>query len=164
MRTITKLEQIINLSKQAEAAGKKMYIRWSRGPVMDKRQGASMDYTSYQRHNGLSAQAARHDNPKLMAQMLVEYQFLRRKDSKIYCWIFTAQQNGVDSDNAPTVDAESIEPVGKISADLIAKCDVYKQAYQAHRKGYLYNASKPEHHERNAKLDSELKEAWEGLS
>lgn len=163
-KIITTLEQIINLSKEAEAAGKKIYIRWSRGPVVDKRQGVSLDYTNHQRHSGLSAQAARHDDPKLLARMLTEYQFLRRKDSKIYCWIFTGEQNGVDSDGAPTIKAESIEFVGKVSDGLIKKCDAFKQAHQAHRQNYSYNAWKPESHQRNARLDDQLKEAWEALS
>lgn len=164
MRTINSLNQIIELSKKAEANGETMFIRWSRGPAMDKKQGASMDYTNHTKHNGLSAQPVRHDNPELLAQMLPEYKFLRRKDEKIYCWIFIGKQNGVDSDNAPTVDAESIKPVGRVSDELIKKCDDYSWAYRTHRQKYSYNTDgKQERIERNAKLDADVKAAWEAV-
>ena len=61
--------------------------------------------------------------------MLVEYGFLRRKDAKIYCWVFRASENGTDSDNAPTVDAATIEPVAKVSIEIVEKLSAYKDAY-----------------------------------
>ena len=162
MKTITKLSKIIELGKEAEDEGKKLYIRWSRGPELDKRQGASMDYTNYSRHNGLSAQPVRHDDPELLARMIPEYRFLRRKDAKIYCWIFAGEQNGVDTDNAPTIDSQTVQPIGRLSEELIEKCSDFDQAYNGLR-NYAYNPSKPEHYERNARIDQAIKLAWEQL-
>lgn len=164
MKTIKTLQQIIEMSQDASANGETMFIRWSRGPAMDKQQGASLDYNSYQRHNGLSAQPVRHDDPALLAQMLPEYKFLRRKDEKIYCWIFTAHQNGVDSDNAPTVDAESINPMGKVSEDLIKKCSDYAWEYRNYRQNYAYNPNASQTAQaRNEKLQAALDVAWARL-
>lgn len=140
-----------------------MYIRWSRGPVMDKKQGTSMDYTNYSRHNGLSAQPVRHNDPQLLAQMLPEYKFLRRKDEKIYCWIFIGQQNGTDSDNAPTIAAESIVPIGKVSEELIKKCSDFSWAYRNYQQNRYYNPRTPEGYEHNATLKAELDKTWEAL-
>lgn len=130
MKTINSLDEIINLSEQGS-----LYIRWSRGPAMDKRRGYSRDYISGGHHNGLSCQRVNPDyNRNLIAMMLVEYQFLRRKDSKIYGWLFFATENGRDSDNAPTVDANSIVPVGKLSESLVNKLSAYNDAYWLNRR------------------------------
>jgi len=132
MMTLNSLNQIIDA-----ASDKTLYIRWSRGPAMDRKHGKSRDQVSGQYHSGLSAQAVRADNPKLLAKMLQEYSFLRCKDPRIYCWIFSGEQNGTDSDGAPTIDAETIVPVGRISDALIAKCSEYNDAYWVWaRKGF----------------------------
>jgi len=158
MKTITSLQQIINAAKSQT-----LYIRWSRGPQMDRKMGKSLDQVSGQRHNGLSAQNVHADDPELLARMLQEYSFLRRKDSKIYCWIFSAQRNGTDSDGAPTVDADTIVEVGKVSYELIAKCGKFADAYHARSTKYAYNAHKQEHFDRNAKLDEDYKAAWSAV-
>lgn len=132
MKTFNSLDQIIKT-----ADGKSLYVRWSRGPAIDRKQGQSIDQTNGQRHSGLSAQTVRADRPELLAKMLQEYQFLCRKDARIYCWIFTGEQNGTDSDGAPTIDAETIVLVGRVSSELIAKCTEYNDAYWAWaRKGF----------------------------
>ena len=132
MKTFTSLSQIIKA-----ADSKTLYIRWSRGPAMDRKQGQSLDQVSGSYHSGLSAQAVRADQPELLAMMLVEYRFLRRKDARIYCWIFEGMQNGTDSDGAPTIDAETIVPVGRVSEELISKCVEFNDAYWTWRgKGF----------------------------
>ena len=128
MKTITSFTEIMDLANQSP-----LYVRWSRGPAMDQNQGSSRDYVSGGRHNGLSCQQIPANRPELAAQMLIEYGFLRRKDAKIYCWVFRATQNGTDSDNAPTVDTATIEPVGKLSNEIVEKLSAYKDAYWAHR-------------------------------
>lgn len=127
MKKITSFSEIMELAQDAP-----LYVRWSRGPEMDSKQGTSRDYVSGGRHSGLSCQQIPADRPELAAQMLVEYIFLRRKDAKIYGWVFRATQNGTDSDNAPTVDAATIEPVGKLSNEIVEKLSAYKDAYWAH--------------------------------
>lgn len=128
MKTINTFAEITELSEQGN-----LYVRWSRGPEADKAQGRSRDYTSGNWHSGLSCQRISPDNSRnLTAMMLVEYQFLRRKDADIYGWIFFAIENGRDSDNAPTVDANSIVPVARLSDDLIATLSAYNEAYWAH--------------------------------
>jgi hypothetical protein len=158
MKTITSLSQIINAAKNQT-----LYIRWSRGPQMDRKMGKSLDQVSGQRHNGLSAQNVHADDAELLARMLQEYSFLQRKDCKIYCWIFSAQRNGTDSDGAPTVDADTIVEIGKVSDGLIAKCAEFSTAAHNRNTKYAYNAHKPEHFERNAKLDADYKSAWDAI-
>jgi len=128
MKTINDFSELIKLAEQNN-----VYVRWSRGPEMDKAQGKSKDKISGQFHNGLSCQKVHADRPELAAQMVVEYQFLRRKDSKIYGWVFTGAENGTDSDNAPTVNADSIKPIARIGEKLIERLDAYKTAWWAHR-------------------------------
>lgn len=158
MITVNDLQTIIEMGRQQT-----LYIRWSRGPELDKKQGYSLDYTNHSRHNGLSAQNVRADQPELLAQMLVEYGFLRRKDAKIYCWIFAGVRNGTDSDNAPTIDTESIVPVGKISHELIEKCEAFSEAARNYSQKYAYNAWKPEHYTKNEQLEAEVTRTWNAL-
>jgi len=158
MNEINSLTQIIEAGKRQT-----LFIRWSRGPELDKRQGRSLDYSNHTSHNGLSAQPVRADNPKLLAQMLVEYAYLCRKDHKIYCWIFSAERNGTDSDNAPTVESQTIVPLGKVSAELIKKCEAYAQAENDHRKAYAYNAWRPETISRNNELSKAVIQAWSAI-
>lgn len=110
MKTLKSFAEIVKMAESSE-----VYVRWSRGPAMDKRRGYSLDYTNYRAHNGLSAQRV---NPtdysaSTVAMMLVEYIFLKGKDARIFGWLCTAESNGTDSDGAPTIDAESIVPVGR---------------------------------------------------
>lgn len=132
MKNLNTLRQIIDSAK-----GQTLYIRWSRGPELDRKMGRSLDQVSGRRHNGLSAQNVHADDPELLARMLQEYMFLRRKDSRIYCWILAGERNGTDSDGAPTIDAETVKPIGKVSDKLIDRCSAYSDAYwQWARKGY----------------------------
>lgn len=159
MKTINKISEIVEMAKSQN-----VFIRWSRGPRMDAKQGRSLDQVTGQRHNGLSAQNVHADNVDLLARMIQEYQFLRGKDSKIYCWIFTATRNGTDSDGCPTVDADTIVPLGKVSDALIEKCSNFNSVYYKYSAKFCYNAHKPEHHEINARLSEELRLAREGLN
>lgn len=139
MKTIHSIDQIIKAAQD-----RKLYIRWSRGPALDRRQGQSFDQVSGSYHSGLSAQAVRTDRLDMLAMMLQEYSFLRRKDARIYCWIFAGEQNGVDSDNAPTIDATTIEPIGRVADELIEKCAAYNTAYWAWQRTGWKAALEPE--------------------
>ena len=131
MKTLTTLKQIIDAAQD-----KTLYIRWSRGPALDRKQGRSIAYGT-QAEAGLSAQRVRTDDPGLLARMLQEYQFCRCKDARIYCWILAGERNGTGQDGEPTIDANSIEPIGHVSDELIEKCSAYNMAYWAWaRKGY----------------------------
>ena len=123
MKSIKTLDEINKISNE-----KAVYVRWSRGPEKDKAQKVSMDHSNRTLHNGLSCQRVYYDNWK-MPLMLVEYEYLRRKDSKIFGWIFTAEENGTDSDGAPTVNADSISPIGKLDKTLVEKLSDYNELY-----------------------------------
>jgi hypothetical protein len=161
MKTLKTLDQIIKLAQTH--SGETLFVRWSRGPALDQKRGYSIDHSSGSRHNGLSADYVRADDPELLARMLTQYQTTRMKDSKIYCWIFAGIENGRDSDNAPTVAAETIVPLGKVDETLIRKCSAYNQVYWEHRRRYAWNAWKPEHHALNADLTARLTAAWNAI-
>ncbi|HVJ68863.1 MAG TPA: DUF6098 family protein [Caulifigura sp.] len=96
----------------------RVFVRWSRGPAMDRKQGQSRDYQSGGSHSGLSAVQIDEDwfgytrehqpNEWYLRRRLREYGFLRMKDSKIRCWIMVGQIVGKDSDGY-----ESIEITGE---------------------------------------------------
>ena len=135
MRILKTLTEIVKLGQE-----RALYIRWSRGPTLDREWAHSVDQVSGRVHNGLSVQRVRADDPWLLAKMLQEYQFLRRKDAKIYCWILAGSENGTDSDGAPTIDADTIKPIGRISDELIQLCSAYNNAcWQWARVGYRSN-------------------------
>jgi len=159
MKTINKISEIIEL-----AQNQIVFVRWSRGYEMDKKQGRSLDQVTHRYHNGLSAQNIHGDDPKLLAQTLPEYRFLRRKDSKIYCWLLTGTRNGTDSDGCPTIDSETITPLGRVSESLINKCSAFGQAQHKINTQYCYNAWKPEHHEINTILTAELEKTWNAIA
>jgi len=155
MKTINSFNELMKLASKG-----KMYIRWSRGPALDKKQRNSLDYSTYTAHNGLSAQRVYADRPKLAARMLVEYRFLRGKDSKIFGWVFYGEQIGTDSDGAPTVDADSIVPVGRLSDDLVEMMVRFSTAYGER---YYWNPQNDSHHEHNARVEKEISESWNAL-
>ena len=156
---INKLSQISKLAQD-----KNLFIRWSRGLKLDKKQGHSIDHSNGQAHAGLSAQNVRVDDMQLLARMLQEYQFLCRKDSKISCWIFAGVRNGTDTDGAPTIDADTITEIGKVSDELIAKCSSFADAYHSMVTKYAYNAHRPETLSRNAEIKSALEKTWEAVN
>jgi len=123
---ISSFDQIIALAKE-----RNLYVRWSRGPELDKRQRYSRDHASGNLHRGLSCQRIdpREQSRKLIALMLVEYRYLRTKDSRIRGWVFTGTSVGRDSDNAPLVDAESIKTIGWLSEDLVEALCAYSGDY-----------------------------------
>ena len=128
MNTVSDFNEIMDSARSS-----RLFVRWSRGYVMDKKQGASLDQVSGNRHNGLSCQEVHADRPSLAAQMIVEYRFLQRKDPAIHAWLFRAEVNGKDSDGAPTVDARTIVPVGYVAESLVKSLSDYSDAYWAHR-------------------------------
>lgn len=101
---------------------------------------------------------------QLLARMLQEYIFLRRKDDKIYCWILTGECNGMDTDGAPTIDAETMTEIGIVSDELIKKCIAFADAYHLMLTKYAYNAYKPETITRNAEIKSMVEITWSALS
>lgn len=128
MRKIGTFDEILKLAETGN-----LYVRWSRGPKLDKRQKCSRDYVSGGTHAGLSCQKIKPDNPHtITAMMLVEYRFLRRKDSGIHGWLFYGTENGTDSDGAPTVDADSIKPVAQLSNELVEKLCAFNTSYWDH--------------------------------
>ncbi len=120
MRKITKLSELIEIGNNQKA-----YIRWSNSIAKDIKRGYSLDHSNYSRHAGLSAQNVRSDDPELLARMVPEYRYT----GAAHCWIISGRRNGTDSDNAPTVDAESIVVIGEVAKSLIDKCIEYTEAY-----------------------------------
>ena len=132
LKVIKTFNDLMNIAKDKE-----LYIRWSRGPELDKLQKYSLDQVSGIRHSGLSSQRVYGDDPSKAAMMVQEYSMLRRKDPKIYGYVFTAERVGTDSDGAPTIDADTINPIGRMSNELINSCTAYTMAYwRWARKGY----------------------------
>lgn len=141
-RTLNTLTEINEIARGRND----VYVRWSRGPALDKSQGRSLDYTNHTAHAGLSCQRVYgddHDLGHLLPGMLIEYSYLQRKDPKIYGWVFAARRNGTDSDNAPTVDAKSIVPIGRLSDALVKALREYNRQYWASmRAGFDWSTDK----------------------
>lgn len=120
MKILRTIEAVRKVAVHAEGAA---FIRWSRGPAKDRKQGMSRDYASGGRHIGLSASqidCADWSDAKL-ARRVREYRFLRMKDSAINCYLYIGRRLGADSDGY-----ESIEITGatyRIAETVIAECD-----------------------------------------
>lgn len=165
MKIITSFREILNFGQH----GENFYIRWSRGPELDKQQKNSFDQVSKTYHVGLSAQNLRTDDPKLMARMIPEYRYLRRADEKRYPWIFNGTRTGTDSDGAPLIDSDSIVPIGKISDGLLEKMIRFSDAAIKVEKRMAWTwdfetkkmvPRSPEH----AKIQQEYDDAWAELN
>ena len=104
----------INISKIRQLATRgDIYCRWSRGPLLDRKQGQSRDYITSKLHVGLSAIHV-SDWGDDTERRLAEYAFLQLKDPDIFGWIFLGQQVGIDSDNGPVVRIKRV--LGKLPA------------------------------------------------
>lgn len=98
------------------------FVRWSRGPAMDARQGRSRDGQSGEAHAGLSAVSINPEwvtDEAWMARRVTEYRFLRLKDPRIGCHIYAGQVVGEDSDGYESIS--SIVHIGTLSNALISK-------------------------------------------
>jgi len=114
IKTIEELRELLASNPDS------LFVRWSRGPAMDRRLGASRDQISGRVHAGLSAVKIEErwfEDPAWLARRLREYRFLRIKDAKINPWIMVGRVVGTDSDGY-----ESIEITGecyRLSEDLL---------------------------------------------
>lgn len=124
MKTITTMKGL----KAIVAAGDGLYVRWSRGPALDRKQATSRDYVYGGEHAGLSAVPVNIDwacDEVWMSRRVTEYLFLRLKDSRINCWIYSGKTIGKDSDNYDSIT--DIEPVGRLSNALVQTLYAIKQ-------------------------------------
>jgi len=109
------------LRKVIATANGDLYIRWSRGPKLDRKQGVSRDYVSGYSHAGLSAVPVDADwatDDKWLARRVMEYVFLRLKDSAIGCHIYRAERVGTDSDGYALIN--NFRLIGRLDEALIA--------------------------------------------
>ena len=115
-----RITSIESLKKIIASEDGNMFIRWSRGFAMDSKQGSSRDYQNGSTHNGLSASQINKywaDDEVWMAKRVTEYFFLRMKDSKIGCHIYTGNVVGLDSDGYESIT--NITHVATLSGDLV---------------------------------------------
>jgi len=114
LNTIGALKKFINENNES------LFVRWSRGPAMDKKQGNSRDYLNGAVHNGLSSVEIKKEwttDDEWLARRINEYVFLRMKDNLIGCWIYKGEKVGEDSDGYDLID--NVEPVAKITNKLV---------------------------------------------
>lgn len=112
-----------------------MYVRWSRGPAMDAKQGVSRDYANGGCHNGLSAVPAEDWHSQrgegYMAVRVTEYRFLKMKDERISCYLYAAVRVGTDSDGYAAISTPT--EAYKISPALLAELVAMAKAHNANR-------------------------------
>lgn len=116
IKTIKALKALINNYPS------QLYVRWSRGPSLDRKQGQSRDYLSGGTHNGLSAVPVDRDwttDDKWLARRVTEYRFLKMKDNLIGCHIYSASQVGTDSDGYALI--ADIKPIANLSGKIVTK-------------------------------------------
>lgn len=117
LRTLAAVRQI------AEQSDGRAFVRWSRGPALDRKQGKSRDYANGGAHAGLSASqidCSDWSDAKL-ARRVKEYRFLRLKDERINAYLYIGEIVGEDSDGY-----ESINITGeayRIAESVIAECE-----------------------------------------
>lgn len=122
-----KINTISELKKIISETSVPLYVRWSRGPAKDKKQGVSKDYQSGANHAGLSAIEIEQEwgcEDKYLARRINEYLFLRIKDCAIGCWIYTGERVGEDTDGYDSII--NISVVARVSNKLIDKLQVIK--------------------------------------
>ena len=108
------------LKKLISSENDNMFIRWSRGFAMDSKQGSSRDYQNGSTHNGLSASLVNKywaEDDVWMAERVTEYFFLKMKDQKIGCHIYSGDIIGTDSDGYESIT--NISHIATLSSDLV---------------------------------------------
>jgi hypothetical protein len=131
--------------------GGKIYVRWSRGPEYDLKPGArSKDYQSGQFHEGLSANPIEADmDPHQIAKRITEYSYFNSSKSPAKPYLYSAVENGIDSDGTPTVAnlkyLGSVDPAYLRVMDDDAFLDAVKARDLAARERHLLDhyGSKP---------------------
>lgn len=116
IKTIDALRKIVATSNGD------LYVRWSRGPKLDRKRGVSRDYVAGAEHVGLSAvpvDAAWATDDKWLARRVAEYCFLRIKGADIGCHIYRAMRVGTDSDGYALIS--NIRLIGSLNQDLITQ-------------------------------------------
>lgn len=116
VQTIDALRQILDQYPD------RVFVRWSRGPAMDRRRGVSRDYLNGGVHAGLSAVRVERDwleRPQYLARRLREYGFLRIKDGQIRPWLMVGELVGRDSDGY-----DSIRIAGDCYPLALSLCEV----------------------------------------
>jgi hypothetical protein len=129
---------INSLDKLKSLVGNKtFYVRYSSGFEVDRKYKYSKDHQTGETHDGLSAIRLSGDMP--------DSDLLRRISE--YChtfkpgWVCLAKETGIDTDGAPTIDADTMELIDDLDAGWIKRivdwsiaCDDHRSA--AKRRGY----------------------------
>ena len=102
------------------AHGDRLYVRWSRGPLLDLARGYSVDHATGDCHDGLSCENVVSQWSSVDSQ-IHSYSFIGAGDKQSYAWLFTGDEVERDTDNAPVVSADSIAVIGRIGSDLLAE-------------------------------------------
>lgn len=119
---MTKIKNIAELKILIGLDTRELYVRWSRGFVQDKKLKHSTDYQSGKVHAGLSAVRINPDwasDDQWLARRITEYSFLRVKDHRISCHIYSAKKIGIDSDGYDSIT--NIEHVASVSDKVISE-------------------------------------------
>lgn len=116
------LKQIRTEQQLAEAIanGEGQFVRWSRGPTLDKKRGGSRDYLAGSEHGAFSAVPVNPEwatDPAWMTRRVGEYGFLRMKDPDISPYLYSGKKVGTDSDGYDLIS--NIDGVAKISPSLL---------------------------------------------
>ena len=134
MRTITSLDEVIEMAQAMHAAGQTLYVRYSKGPAVDAKGGnRSRNHATGEIHGGLSVNALTdHEyEPSTdrgwIIQQLAEYSFMVLQGGRgTRCWLLTGTPCGRGADNELVV-----EDVAAVAYVAPAVVDAASVAYMA---------------------------------
>lgn len=125
MRTVSSLDELVELVAGADDG---LYIRWSKGPEVD-RETTSKDELTGVRLPALSASPLRveqwwEDRPLRLwvARRLHDYRHLReQRGPNVHPWLLRGREVARGPDNEPLVDVD--EPLAWIDEDVLLEVD-----------------------------------------
>jgi hypothetical protein len=128
MRTIEDLDGLVALVERADP-GEELYVRWSKGPEVDRSGQSSRDALTGVMLPGLSANPlgvqpwwADRSVRLWVARRLYDYRHLRDlHGSDVQPWVLVGEERGRGPDNEPLVVCR--RPIAWISEEALRQCE-----------------------------------------
>lgn len=143
MKTLTTMAEVVALVQ----AGRPVYVRYSRGPVVDARSGyRSTNHVSGSPEVGLSVANLTHDilpnGPDDIAERVYEYAYMLAQGVPgTRGWLLYGTESGRGADNEPLVTA--VEPIAWLADSVIEEAQATWAARDAGRHAKAAAQRKP---------------------
>lgn len=152
MQTVQTLDELVRLVEREHAAGRAVYVRYSRGPALDGKRGVSLNHQTGQREAGLSVNGLTehsdlwgvngHTATEYVATAIYEYVYLLMQGGRgTYPWLLTGTEVARGSDNEPLV--QDWQPVARVAPAVLDEARAEIEARRARERAWYEAQGRP---------------------